>query len=644
MQQALLGRGSNRKTAAGGLKEAVLERCACAPQNMEKGGGSRDDDTVSRKGRGHFAPPQSASAHGPQDGGRTASEDETVSAACNGDVQRRNKSHLHVGSHSPKEGPRVMWMATEVATDSGMDSDGAEGSECAQSGVSASSSGSYGLGQELEMAAGGLLLPRPATDTTSTGTAGGQKRSMNDTGEEEADRAAGNFMQQLGVCIDSGNLATTAWLEEARRSAAMATVHAQQMSMASAVVSAMTSLAEARVLQCSGDVSKLHHADQTIAAMAAESEAASVQAARTFEAIGQRTVGLAGLVTGALATIAVSTESLASEIRSAVAVATSGAKRQKAAAAGCSSGDHPRRTVGEPSVGMDEQEPDWLRQAMAEMIATEDCTVTMPQDSEEQKPQRMASAVPRVLAVCTLQQAWRRRYRRRVVDVASAAAAAHLALARRQREARARLDEREAEEALRRRPAVKGPNSSIRRNSQRRDAAVRIQATWRGVQGRDAARQQRAIRSQAALCIQAMQARFANAQKRSAAATCIQAAWRRFCVRRKQIRSPPAIKEATPLLLAMGDAGRSRRSGGRQRRAARLTHQRAAIQQESAAYDWAVVQRARAEMAVAMGEDWEERAQSNLERSRLRYADGLSRLASELAPPRRKRLEYATWS
>ena len=36
MQQALLGRGSNRKTAAGGLKEGVLERCACAPQDMEQ--------------------------------------------------------------------------------------------------------------------------------------------------------------------------------------------------------------------------------------------------------------------------------------------------------------------------------------------------------------------------------------------------------------------------------------------------------------------------------------------------------------------------------------------------------------------------------------------------------------------------------
>ena len=50
MQQALLGRGSNRKTAAGGLKEAVLERCACAPQNLEESGGDRNEGTVSRKG------------------------------------------------------------------------------------------------------------------------------------------------------------------------------------------------------------------------------------------------------------------------------------------------------------------------------------------------------------------------------------------------------------------------------------------------------------------------------------------------------------------------------------------------------------------------------------------------------------------
>ena len=103
-------------------------------------------------------------------------------------------------------------------------------------------------------------------------------------------------------------------------------------------------------------------------------------------------------------------------------------------------------------------------------------------------------------------------------------------------------------------------------------------------------------------------------------------------------------EEATQLLSTTEDAVKPLHSGGRQRRAARLAHQRTTMQQQRASYDWAAVQRARAEMTAMMGEGWEERAQANLERSRLRYADGLSRLASELAPPRRKRLGYATWS
>ena len=135
MQQALLGRGSNRKTAAGGLKEVVLERCACAPQNMEEGGGSQDGNTVSRKGRGSFAPLQSASVRGPLNGERVASEAEKVSAACSGDVQRRNKSYLHVGSYSFNEGPGAMRMVIEAAADPGVDGDGTEKSGRPYSGV-----------------------------------------------------------------------------------------------------------------------------------------------------------------------------------------------------------------------------------------------------------------------------------------------------------------------------------------------------------------------------------------------------------------------------------------------------------------------------------------------------------------------------
>ena len=38
MQQALLRKGSNRNTAAGGLEEAISRRCACASQDIEEGG------------------------------------------------------------------------------------------------------------------------------------------------------------------------------------------------------------------------------------------------------------------------------------------------------------------------------------------------------------------------------------------------------------------------------------------------------------------------------------------------------------------------------------------------------------------------------------------------------------------------------
>ena len=76
----------------------------------------------------------------------------------------------------------------------------------------------------------------------------------------------------------------------------------------------------------------------------------------------------------------------------------------------------------------------------------------------------------------------------------------------------------------------------------------------------------------------------------------------------------------------------------------RLARQRGDLQEQRAGYDWAAVQQARAEMAATMGEDWEERARVNLEKSRLRYADGSSQPASAaVAPSRRRRLEYAQW-
>jgi hypothetical protein len=637
MQQALLGRGSNRKTAAGGLKEVVLERCACAPQNMEEGGGSQDGNTVSRKGRGRFAPPQSASARGPLNGERAAREAEEVSAACSGDVQRRNKSYLHVGSHSFNEGLGAMRMVTEAAADLGVDGDGTEKSGRPDSGVSALSSGSYGRSQELEMAAGGHCGP-----------AGGcQKRSLEPEEEEEVDRAGRSFLQQLKRGIGAGNYAAMRWTAEAQRSKVAVDMHVQRMTVASEAMSAMAAmLSTAGVVQNCEDRSRLFEADRAIAAMAAASRQEAAQAAQSSADASGKASELAETVSEALRVMAMDVESIASEIEDAVEIAVSRAKRQKAATA-------PSDAVAarEPSVGADEQEPDWLRSARAELAAT--ATGRDVQDSIRPVSQSTETTVARLFAVCILQQAWRgwvKRRHRMIVHAADAAAAERRALAQRKRDARARLDAREAEEAARcrssggKRPSVVSKRAGKR---QPQDAAIRIQAGWRGCRGRDVARQRQGLNVHVALCIQAMQTRLAGAQQRSAAATRIQAVLRGFCTRgggeaRWLARDPMSPATAPPTQGVT--ASLPTRSGGRQRRAARLAFQREEWQQQRAAYDWGTVQRARAEMAAVMGDGWEERAQTNLERSRLRYAEGLSQLAGALAPSRRRRLAYATWS
>ena len=82
MQQALLGRGSNRKTAAGGLKEAVLERCACAPQNLEESGGDRNEGTVSREGHRPSTSKRRKSSRDAQGETKAVDADEGAGGAC----------------------------------------------------------------------------------------------------------------------------------------------------------------------------------------------------------------------------------------------------------------------------------------------------------------------------------------------------------------------------------------------------------------------------------------------------------------------------------------------------------------------------------------------------------------------------------
>ena len=92
MQQALLGRGSNRKTAAGGLKEAVLERCACEPQNLEESGGDRNEGTVSREGHRPSTSKRRKSARDAQGETKAVDADEGAGGACSDAMQARNKS------------------------------------------------------------------------------------------------------------------------------------------------------------------------------------------------------------------------------------------------------------------------------------------------------------------------------------------------------------------------------------------------------------------------------------------------------------------------------------------------------------------------------------------------------------------------
>ena len=603
MQQALLGRGSNRKTAAGGLKEAVLERCACAPQNLEESGGDRNEGTVSREGHRPSTSKRRKSARDAQGETKAVDADEGAGGACSDAMQARNKSSQSGSSCIFNGCPGAVQTGREAATDSEKDSHGAEESKYPQAGVQSASSGGYEPGQEFDAAAGGLL---PSGVFLS-------------------------FVHQLKVCFDSGNIAAAAWTAEAQRSKTAGDMHAQRMTVASEAVSAMAAMlvAGGTVRNCA-DRSRLFEVNRAVAAMAAVSREEAAQTAQSSADTGRKATELAGTVSEALCMMAVDIESMASEIKGAVEIAVSRAKRQRTAA---------MQPDVEPSAGADEQEPAWLRSAKAELMAT--APGCDGQDSRQSESPLVERTVAQLFAVCTLQQAWRGRVKRRLVGAAGAAAVAQLTLAHRQREARARLDVREAEEAARRQAAArKSLNRSSRRVQQRREAAVCIQAAWRGLQARDASRQRRGIRAQAALCIRAVQMRLTSTRRVTAAAARIQAVWRDFHSRTGYTTQLAIV--ASPLLITR-DAGQAR-SGGRQRRAARLARQRDGMQQERTAYDWAAVQSARAEMAVAMGENWEERAHANLERSRLRYAEGLSRLASELAPPRRRRLGYATWS
>ena len=123
---------------------------------------------------------------------------------------------------------------------------------------------------------------------------------------------------------------------------------------------------------------------------------------------------------------------------------------------------------------------------------------------------------------------------------------ADLALAQRKREARARLDAREAEVAVARLLSSRKRLGAASKRSCKRlrcDAATHIQAAWRGFRGRDKARQMRGLSVHAALCIQVMRTRLASVKQRNTAATRIQDMVRGFYSRRcseARLLAPPS--------------------------------------------------------------------------------------------------------
>jgi hypothetical protein len=152
------------------------------------------------------------------------------------------------------------------------------------------------------------------------------------------------------------------WTAEAQRSKVAVDMHAQRMTVASEAMSAMAAmLSTAGVVQNCEDRSRLFEADRAIAAMAAASRQEAAQAAQSSADASGKASELAETVSEALRVMAMDVESIASEIEDAVEIAVSRAKRQKAATA-------PSDAVAarEPSVGADEQEPDWLRSARAD--------------------------------------------------------------------------------------------------------------------------------------------------------------------------------------------------------------------------------------------------------------------------------------
>ena len=100
MQQALLRKGSNRNTAAGGLEEAISRRCACASQDIEEGGGGNTGNQLGREGRGFRSRSRERSALGSQHVAQAADTGGSADATCREDQHTRNEQDMQATPHT----------------------------------------------------------------------------------------------------------------------------------------------------------------------------------------------------------------------------------------------------------------------------------------------------------------------------------------------------------------------------------------------------------------------------------------------------------------------------------------------------------------------------------------------------------------
>ena len=646
MQQALLRKGSNRNTAAGGLEEAISRRCACASQDIEEGGGGNTGNQLGREGRGFRSRSRERSALGSQHVAQAADTGGSADATCREDQHTRNEQDMQECSCSAGEGADVAMTALDAVDYAYMSRDGLiardDSSQSAQAAASSGeSSATRGGGQherQQEVAAGDLngdhSQRRSAEERDEAGT-----EQQEDLGGDATVCASQRLAQQVQTCAVAGGDAVVALAAEAQQSVNAAFSHAKQMIATSGLI--YTLMAEFVAAGRHESAAALLQVGQAVAAMAGESSAAALRAAQSEPGSGRLAVELAARVAEAAWMMADSVVDVTSELESTAAIVTA-TKRQKTAAT--------------PAHATDEPEPEWLRVAQVELEAAAGCFTSVQQVATEPSE----SPVPLLpgtglRALRTLQRAWRHRMG---VRAAEAAANEQKRLKSLKKKLKA-IDELEAKEAIGAelnadqltKIAARGDvEEEIARSDpehlalaqRKREARARLDALEAEEAGCFATR---GLSVHAALCVRAMRTRLASAQQRDTAATRIQAVLRGLCSRgggEAWQLAPPS--PATAPLAQGATAPRPLRSGGRQRRAVRLARQRGDLQEQRAGYDWAAVQQARAEMAATMGEDWEERARVNLEKSRLRYADGSSQPASAaVAPSRRRRLEYAQW-